>query len=118
MRICGLREVDGAQRDRAWLIDVIALGLFVLLTGVLLIVPGRQWAEWSAGVGAILLGKNLVHHVSGLRVRRAGVAVGSGAIAAGLGGLAWPDSPLLGIFLVATAVVALALALLEYTTRR
>ena len=118
MRTCSFGESNTARRERAWLIDVSALALLLFLAGVLLAVPGRQWAEFGLGLGAILLGKNLVRFLNGLRMRRIGLAAGGGALAAGLAGLASPESPLLGIFLIATGVFALALALWGFTTRR
>jgi hypothetical protein len=105
-------------RDRAWLIDASAFALFLLLAGTLTVVPGTQWAEFALGAGVILLGKNLARYWSGLNMRRAGLALGGGALAAGLSGLAWPGASLFGVFLAATGAVALALAIREFTTRR
>ncbi|MDH4259874.1 MAG: hypothetical protein OEW16_06160 [Gammaproteobacteria bacterium] len=118
MSICKTMDCCERPRDRAWLIEVSALALFLLLVGILVAVPGRQWAEFALGLSAILLGKNAARFWSGLAVRHAGLAVGGGALAAGVAGLVWPESPLLGIFLIATGVVAFALAVREFTTRR
>ena len=118
MNMCKAMDCCVQPRDRAWLIEVGSLALFLLLMGILIAVPGRQWAEFALGLGAILLGKNIARLWSGRGMRRAGLAVGGGAISAGVSGLAWPESPLLGIFLIATGVVAFALVVKEFTTRR
>lgn len=108
--------VGAGPRKRAWLIEAIAFGLFLVLAGTLLAIPGRHWAQFTLGLGGILLGKNFARHLNGLRMRRAGVAGGGGALVAGLAGLAAPSLPLFAIFLVVTGGVVLGLAVLDITT--
>jgi hypothetical protein len=115
--ICCYREIGAAPRDRAWLIEAVAFALFLVLAGILIAVPDRQWAPFALGLGTILLGKNLVRHMSGMRVRHIGVIIGSGALVAGLAGLAFPDLPLFAIFMVATGMAVLGRALLEFARR-
>jgi hypothetical protein len=118
MNTCNSLQCGSQPGDRGYLIDVSALALTVLLVGILVVVPGEQWVEFALGIGAILLGKNMARFWSGLRMRRAGLAAGGGALAAGLSGLTSPESPLFGIFLIAIGAIAFALALWEFTTRR
>jgi hypothetical protein len=118
MNICKTAECCTRPHDRAGLIDVSALSLVLLLVGILLAVPGNQWPEFALGLGAIFLGKNVMRIWSGLKMRRAGLAAGGGALAAGLAGLASPELPLLAIFLIGAGVIAFAMALSEFTARR
>src|SRR3990172_7970101 len=116
--VCCRTQVGLARRDRAWLIDAIAFALFLVLAGVLMAIPGKTWAVFALGLGVILLGRNLVRHLNGLRARRVSLVAGGGALVAGLAGLASPDLPLLAIFLAVTGIALLGLALFKSTTHR
>jgi len=116
--ICCYLEAGAAGRDRAWLIEAVAFALFLVLAGILIAITGRNWAALALGLGVILLGKNLVRHLNGLRVRRISLVAGGGALVAGLAGLASPDLPLLAIFLAVTGIALLGSALLESTRHR
>lgn len=103
--------------QRAWLVEVTALALFLVLTGILAAIPGKQWALLALGLGLILLGKNFVRHMVHLRARRVGLVAGGGAVVAGLASLVYPHLPVLAIFLVAAGTVLLGLVLLGVTSR-
>jgi len=98
-------------------LDEIGFALLMILVGVLIAIPGEQWAELALGVGVILLGKNLVRRAIGLRMRHAGLAIGGGALVAGLAGLASPPLPLTAIFLLGAGMVVLGSAIWELARR-
>lgn len=104
---CGCSETDPARRRRARMIEVVALSSFLILVGVLELIPGRQWAYLALGAGVILLAKNLARHGSGMSVRPLGLVLGGGALATGIAGSVVPGLPLLPIFLLAAGVTGL-----------
>lgn len=101
------READPAQGHRAWMIEIVAFSLILILLGVLIAIPGNQEALFVLGLGVILLGKNLARHVRGMRVRPLGLILGGGALAAGLAGRVSPELPMFAIFLVAAGLAGL-----------
>ncbi|MBI2752045.1 MAG: hypothetical protein HYX46_00780 [Betaproteobacteria bacterium] len=110
-------EAGATRWDRAARIEAIAFALFLILAGVLLAIPGANWAQFALGLGVILLGKNLMRHLGGIKVRRIGLIVGGGALAAGLAGLILPALPILAVFLAVTGLSILGLALFKITMR-
>ena len=58
-RDAGTRE-SHRRRSLGLRIEALALASFLLLAGILLALPGRQWGWLFVGIGLILIGKNLV----------------------------------------------------------
>ncbi len=111
----GCSERDPGQ-GRAGMIDVAALSSFLILMGVLELIPGSQWAYLALGAGAITLAKNLARHAIGMRVRPLGLILGGGAFVTGLAGSAFPGLPLVAVFLVATGAMGLGAVAMGFTT--
>lgn len=89
-------------------LDTAGWGLFFIMSGVVLLLPGLPEGSWLVGVGAIFLGLSAVRFSTGLPVSRFAVAVGIVAVAVGAGtiaGLAVPWFSLL-LILCGLAIVA------------
>jgi hypothetical protein len=103
---------DGT-RDRTRLsgrLDDIAWALLFLMSGAILVVPGipHPWAAWFIGVGAILVGLNLVRTAMGMRFHVLVAGCGAIAAAAGVGAYIGIDVPILALVLLLIGVLILA----------
>jgi hypothetical protein len=104
--------MDTLHKDLDGRLDAVGWGLFLLMTGSVLLVPGLPDGSWLAGLGTILLGLGAVRAKLGMPVSMFGVIIAAGLVASGAGtmaGLAVPwFAPLLilcGLALVANALV-------------
>ena len=90
-------------------LDEVGWALLFLMSGAILAVPGipNPWAAWFIGVGAILLGLNLVRYASGLRVNVLTAGCGAIAAAAGVGAYLEVDVPILALVLVLIGAILL-----------
>jgi hypothetical protein len=97
-----------APRDLIRRIEAIGWGLLLLMTGVLLLVPGLPEGTWLVGLGLLMLGLNATRHFAGLPLDRFGVILGAGAVLAGLGAMAGMDIPVfaLGLIVWGLAIIA------------
>ncbi len=89
--------------------DEVGWALLFLMSGAILVVPGlpHPWAAWFIGVGAILVGLNLVRYATGLRVHILTSGCGVIAMAAGVGAYVGIEIPILALVLVLIGAVIL-----------
>ncbi len=106
--------MDKTSRDLDGQIDAIGWGLFFLMSGVVLLVPGLPDGSWLTGLGALFLGLSVVRRWIGLPVSGFGVVVGIVAIAAGASTIAGVSLPLFALLLVGCGLV---LVIRELTPR-
>lgn len=91
---------DPSVRGRR--IDATSWGLLLLMTGILLLLPGHAVPEgtWLILAGTILLAASAVRYATHLRPSAFIVALGLLAIAAGASAIAGVNLPLFAVFLV------------------
>lgn len=89
-------------------LDVLGWGVFFLMTGVLLLIPGLPEGSWLIGLGILLLGLAGVRVALGLAFEWFGVILGSSALLAGFGAMAGLDIPVFAFFLVACGLALIA----------
>ncbi len=90
-------------------LEELGWALLFLMSGAILVVPGipNPWAAWFIGVGAILLGLNLVRYALGTRVHVLTAGCGAIAMAAGVGAYLGIDVPILALVLLLIGVLIL-----------
>jgi len=83
-------------------IDAVGWALFFIMIGGIGLVPKETIPEgtWLVGVGAIMLGTNLVRYKNNLKVSTFTIILGIIAIAAGLSGYYGMDLPIFSILLI------------------
>lgn len=83
--------------------------LFLIMVGGFLLVPAGQLPQgsWLIGLGAILLGLNVVRYLNGIRVSPVTTILGLIALIAGLGDFAGVDVPVgpVLIMLIGAAII-------------
>ncbi len=89
-------------------LDILGWGVFFLMTGVLLLVPGLPEGTWLVGLGVLLLGFAGARVALGLPVEWFGVILGTGALLAGFGTMAGLDIPVFALFLVVCGLALIA----------
>jgi hypothetical protein len=96
----GVQGGDHAALNRQ--LEDIGWGLFLMVIGGLLLVPGEQLPQgaWLMLAGVIMLSLNLVRYLNGIRANVFTTAFGALALAAGLGSLFGVELPLFAIFLL------------------
>jgi len=102
------KAMDKTSQGLESLLDTVGWGLFFIMSGVVLLVPGLPDGSWLVGLGALFLGLSAVRFATGLPVSRFAVAVGIVAVAVGaatIAGLAVPWFSLL-LILCGLAIVA------------
>ncbi len=82
-------------------LDVLGWGLFFLMTGLLLLIPGLPEGTWLVGLGVLVLALNASKLALGLASDAFGIVLGAGALLAGFGTIAGLDIPVFALFLVA-----------------
>lgn len=101
-------ETDEGRRTFSNRLDNIGWGLFLVMTGGLLLfsnfVPS---GTWLVGTGILLLALNGVRQVRGLGLNLFTVILGALALAAGLADLAHAGFPIFAIALVAFGIAVL-----------
>jgi hypothetical protein len=100
--------LNTAPKNLASRIEAIGWGLLLLMTGVLLLIPGVPDGLWLVGLGVLMLGLNATRLYVGLAPDRFGVILGSGAIAAGLGVMAGVDVPVFAFLLIGCGLAIIA----------
>lgn len=116
----GARGNAGSDRKRLSVrLDKVGWALLFLMSGAILAVPGipHPWAAWFIGVGAILVGLNLVRYASGLRLHILTTGCGAIAMAAGVGAYLGIEIPILALVLVLIGAVILVEPLVKPNTR-
>ena len=99
------RGVQGADARRGTLeelLDRIGWGLFLVMTGVLWLLPEGRGppGTWLIGTGLLLLGLAAVRYFNGLRVSTVVTILGALALAGGLADLTGVTPPLLALGLI------------------
>ena len=89
-------------------LDVLGWGVFFLMTGVLLLIPGLPEGAWLVGLGVLLLALAGARVALGLAFEWFGVILGAGALLAGFGEIAGLDIPVFALFLVACGLALIA----------
>ena len=100
--------LNSAPRTVASRIEAIGWGLLLLMTGVLLLVPGLPAGTWLVGFGVLMLGLNATRLHVGLRLDRFGVSLGIGAVVAGLAAMAGIDVPVFALLLILWGLAIIA----------
>ncbi len=89
-------------------LDVLGWGLFFLMTGVLLLIPGLPDGSWLVGLGILLLGLAGARIALGLAFEWFGVILGGSALLAGFAAIAGIDIPVFALFLIACGLALIA----------
>ena len=99
-------QTIGDQSKRNTVLDkqleTIGWGLFLVLIGVIWLVPDAHVPQeiWLIGAAAIMLGLNAVRYLNGIKTSRFTISLGFLAMAAGLGGLFGLKLPIFAIVLI------------------
>jgi hypothetical protein len=88
------------QEDLESRIDSAGWGLFFLMTGVMLLVPGLPAGSWLIGVGILLIGLSVLRAMLRLPVSPFGVMMALVLVATGLGEAAGVAVPWFALMLV------------------
>jgi hypothetical protein len=108
------KGMDKTSRGIESLLDTVGWGLFFIMSGVVLLVPGLPDGSWLVGLGALFLGLSAVRFATGLPVSGFAVVVGIVAVAAGAGAIAGLVVPWFALLLI---LCGLALVAKELTRR-
>ena len=95
-----ISAMDTLHRDLDSRLDTIGWGLFFVMSGVMLLVPGLPDGSWLTGVGAILLGFGAVRSLLGLPVSAFAMILGIVLVASGVGTIAGLALPWFSLLLV------------------
>jgi hypothetical protein len=99
-------------------LEDVGWGLFLILIGVLWLVPDAivPQATWIVGAGLIMIGINLLRTANGIPMNRFSATLGILALTAGLASMAGLHLPILPIVLIALGMVILLKPLFVSTT--
>ncbi len=89
-------------------LDAAGWGLFFLMSGALLLIPGVPDGTWLAGVGAILIGLSAIRWLTGLAVSWFAVILGVVALASGAGAIAGVSVPGFALLLISCGLAIVA----------
>jgi len=80
-------------------LEEVAWGVFLIMIGIIWLVPAGKLPEhtWLVGAGVIILGLNLARYLKGLGVSAFTTVLGATALAGGVAGLYGIDVPLLAV---------------------
>ncbi len=96
--------MDPVQKDLESRIDSAGWGLFFLMSGAMLLVPGLPQGSWLTGVGTLLIGLSALRAMLGLPVSTFGVMMALVLVATGLGEAAGVAVPWFALMLVLCGV--------------
>jgi hypothetical protein len=99
-------------------LDVLGWGVFFVMTGMLMLIPGLPEGTWLVGLGTLLLGLAGVRLALGLPFEWFGVILGACALLAGFGTVAGIDIPVFALFLVACGLALIAAVLSKARAER
>lgn len=85
-------------------IDSVGWGLFFVMSGAMLLVPGLPDGSWLTGVGALLIALSALRAMLGLPVSTFGVIVASVLVVTGVGVIAGVAVPWFALLLVLCGV--------------
>jgi hypothetical protein len=94
---------DTQKRALGKRLDRFGWGLFLIMTGVIWLVPEQRVppGTWLIGTGILLLGVNWIRHLKGIGVSGFTTFLGAVALAAGLGDALGMRLPILAICFIA-----------------
>ena len=95
------QPLDLSSPDTAKRLDQVGWGIFLMMIGVIWIVPGVPQGTWLIGTGALLLVLNAIRIMSGLAWSGVWTTLGLLALIAGVGELTGVRVPLFPICLIA-----------------
>jgi hypothetical protein len=105
--------IDPHKRDLENRLDNVGWGLLFLLFGVLALPNGTAEYLSAAGVGAAMLGLNLVRVVVAVPVRWFSIILGTAFLVGGSGALAGMHMDVFVVFFVVAGLVTIAGALIQ-----
>jgi hypothetical protein len=85
-------------------VDSVGWGLFFVMSGAMLLVPGLPDGSWLTGVGVLLLGLSVARVALGLPVSTFGVMLAAVLVATGVGAIVGIAVPWFSILLVGCGV--------------
>ena len=89
----GKRALDKQFERVGW-------GLFLIMIGGLVLIPGVPAGTWLIGTGLIMLGINLARYLNGIRASTFTIGLGFLAIALGIAEYAGTDLPWFPLLLI------------------
>ena len=89
-------------------LDALGWGIFFLMTGMLMLIPGLPEGTWLVGLGVLLLGLAGVRRALALPLEWFGPILGGCALLAGLATIAGVYVPVFALFLVACGLALIA----------
>jgi hypothetical protein len=92
--------MHSVQTDLESRTDTAGWGLFFLMSGAMLLVPGLPDGSWLAGVGILLIGLSALRAILGLPVSTFGVIMAVVLVAGGIGEVAGVAVPWFALLLV------------------
>ena len=107
------KAMDKTPRGLDSVLDTVGWGLFFIMSGVVLLVPGLPGGSWLVGVGALFLGLSAVRFATGLPVSGFAVVVGIVAVAAGAGAVVGLEVPWFALLLILGGLALVANDLLR-----
>lgn len=107
-------KMDTFHEDLDSRLDAVGWGLFFVMSGVVLLVPGLPDGTWLMGVGAILVGFSAARSLLGLPVSGFATILGIVLVASGMGTIAGLAVPWFSLLLV---LCGLALVVSELVRR-
>ncbi len=100
--------MDTLQKNLESRIDAIAWGIFLVMSGAMLLVPGLPEGSWATGVGVILVGFSGARYALGLPVSAFALICGAVALVAGLGATVGMAVPWFALFLILCGLALVA----------
>lgn len=102
MESSGNQQLDKRLSTAAW-------GFFFIFAGAILFIPDSQVPNgaWGLGIGAIMIGLNVVRAALGLRVSMWTVGLGTIALLVGLGDFVGIDLPVFALLLIVLGAVVI-----------
>jgi hypothetical protein len=92
--------MHSVQKDLESRMDAAGWGLFLLMSGAMLLVPGLPDGSWLTGVGILLIGLSALRAIFGLPVNSFGVIMAVVLVAGGVGEVAGVAVPWFALMLV------------------
>ncbi len=96
-----------SHQDLERRLDDAGWGVFLVMSGALLLIPGVPDGAWLTGVGAIFVGFSALRRVVGIPVSWVAVILGIVAMAAGIGAMAGVTVPAFALLLLLCGIAIL-----------
>jgi hypothetical protein len=102
------QTIGTPRQDLDSRLDSLGWGLFFLMSGVVMLLPGLPEGSWLVGLGAIFLSLSAVRFSTGLPVSGFAVIVGIVAVAVGAGAIVGLAVPWVSLLLVGCGLAIVA----------